>query len=60
MPAASKLYRAMAETIAGNLKDCTSSQQKAAIKLLVLDLCTDFKQDNIHFNKEKFLDACGL
>jgi hypothetical protein len=30
------------------------------IEAMVDSLCHDFKQDNIHFNKEKFLQACGM
>ena len=33
---------------------------KQAIEHLVEMLCLDFKQANRAFDKEKFLDACGI
>lgn len=59
MAASRKLYVAMAQTIAYRYKFADLAEQET-IRGLVIDLCGDLKQDNIAFNRDKFLTACGL
>ena len=57
--ASKKLYIELASTIKRHV-DHSDEVGVFTIQALVQDLCGDLKQDNIHFNKDRFLAACGL
>lgn len=59
MPASKSLYEAMAKTINQHYREGNDDAKKEIYRL-TLCLCTDLKQDNIHFNREKFYKACGF
>lgn len=59
MAASRKLYVELAKTIAYQVKYSTP-EQRECIRLLVTDLCGDFKRDNISFDRDRFMTACGL
>jgi hypothetical protein len=59
MAASRKLYVAMAQTIAYRYKNADLAEQET-IRGLVVDLCGDLKQDNMSFNRDTFMTACGL
>lgn len=67
MAASKKLYVEMAKTIRNHVDASVSPWNTATdsiplfvIKSLVSDLCSDLKQDNINFNRDKFMTACGF
>lgn len=60
MAASRKLYVELATTIRRHVESSTTHQADDAIRALVGDLCGDLKQDNMSFNRDKFMTACGL
>lgn len=59
MAASRKLYVELASTINRHVT-YTDEPCRDALRSLVSDLCSDLKQDNMAFDRARFLDACGL
>ena len=59
MPASKKLYESMALTIRRHAEMCRFTDIHL-FRALAKDLCDDLKQDNMRFDREKFLEACNL
>lgn len=57
MPASRILYEMLAKTIKRRVDEVGPLY---LLTSLVDDICDDLKQENIHFNKDKFKKACGL
>jgi len=60
-----KDYKLIATAIwrAGYLEDKNKIRQQAkmdARRLIAINIATDLKQDNPRFNRDKFMEACGL
>jgi len=58
-----KHYKAIAEIIKYEYtlyNNTDNAKIKLAIKYITLSLATYFALDNSQFNRQKFLDACGL
>lgn len=60
MPASQRLYKAMASTIQDEYAHAPYLADRRVIIALVTRLCGDLKQDNMRFNREKFLEVCFL
>ena len=66
MAASRKLYAPMAKTIARHVdmlnyeRDWDDTAYAVWVYGLVRDIATEFKQDNHNFQRDKFVDACGL
>lgn len=61
MPANRRLYESMAQTIRLYVDGPFSEgQNQILLRLLTNRLCEDLKQDNMSFNRDQFLEACGF
>lgn len=57
MAASRKLYREVAQTLNNHLMHCHSEQIAKVIQSVAEGLASDFKQDNMAFQRDTFLDA---
>jgi glycine/serine hydroxymethyltransferase len=55
-----KHFKEVADLISKELKFAETPSAKTAIREVAKGLCETFKSLNSNFNKEKFLDACGI